>query len=316
MFDRSRELDRNHDYFDNLMNAITPILFSAFVVFGNLELMTEYSKGKTVFEEIFKILNLKSKIDPFAKRSKENKSIENYKYFNGNITLQNICFKYPSRENISTINNMSLKIHEGDLVIFVGFSGSCKSTLFSLLMRFYDVDSGQILINNMNLKDLDLISYRFFISGVLSDSAIFNRSVRENIRYGDLNATDDEIEKVAEITLITNLLTVEDCSSLSNGEKQKIAIARALLRKPKVLLLDEPTLFIDEESATVITSNIIKYVKANSITCILIAKNIIDVQQASIIYFLDKGVIVEKGTHNKLMRLEGLYAYLYKQKEE
>jgi ATP-binding cassette subfamily B (MDR/TAP) protein 1 len=300
--------------FSSLMFAIIPVLFSAFTAFDMLGHLAGYNKSNTTIKEIFKLLNEKSLIDPFENRKlfSETNIVNPFK---GGISFLDVVFKYPIGNDRLILNGLSFKIRPGSFTAFVGFSGNGKSTIFSLILRFYDPISGEIRLDNTRLKETDIISYRHQIGAVLQDSLLFNRSVKENIRYGDLDATDEEIDKLAEKTLIKNLLDHQETDSLSQGEKQRIIIARALIRKPKLLLLDEPTSYLDESSTSIIMKNIIQYSRENNITCILIAEKLKTVEQANVIFFINEGTIIEKGNHYNLLDLDGKYSYLYNQKK-
>ena len=171
----------------------------------------------------------------------------------GKIEFKNVTFKYPTREE-AILKNVSFTINPGEFIAFVGPSGSGKSTIIQLLERFYDLSDnpnmqGEILIDNVDIKSYNINELRSFISLVKQEPSLFKRSVRENILYGKLDANDIDIEEAAHLGNIEHLLEREENESpISGGEKQRIAIARAVIRNPLILLLDEATSALDKNT--------------------------------------------------------------------
>ena len=241
---------------------------------------------------------------------------KNFKY---DFELKNVKFAYPSRPNSLVYKNLSLKIENGKTIAFVGYSGGGKSTLVTLLQRLYDPIEGEILLNNINLKEFNLKWLRQNIGCVFQEPMLLSGSIQENITYG---LEDYDVEHFNEICRITNLDFVNDKTlfphgmktyvgerggKLSGGQKQKIAIARALMRNIKVLILDEATSALDSKNEKDLQNEIEKITKAKNITTIIIAHRLSTVKNADEILFLDKGEIVEKGTHKELIEKKGEY---------
>ncbi len=227
------------NYMTKMMTAILTILFSALGVGIAQAFVGDYSAAQKGVVGLFDFLDEKSLID--VEESFKNGKISNN--FKGKIEFKNVCFKYFNTEK-PVFTDLNFIINPGQSVAFVGPSGSGKSTIISLIERFYDVNSGQILIDDINIKDYNLVFLRKNIGTVLQEPGIFSRPIRDNIQYGNLDCDDEDIEKVAKKAFIENNL--ENLSSLgSGGEMQRVAIARALLKNPKILLLDEATSALD-----------------------------------------------------------------------
>ncbi|MDA8897102.1 ABC transporter ATP-binding protein/permease [Acidimicrobiia bacterium] len=236
---------------------------------------------------------------------------------NKSITLKEINFSYV--ENFPVLNNVSLEIQKGSTTAIVGSTGSGKSTLIKLLLRLYDVDSGEILIDEINIKDLDVHSLRKHIGLVSQDIFLFEGTVFDNIAYGNLEASDGEIwnaAKLSESDDFINLLpdkkdTVvgERGQKLSGGQRQRISIARAILKNPKILILDEATSAVDNETEAAIQRSLDTLKEGR--TVIAIAHRLSTIRNADIIYVLEKGEIVESGSHDELVQLNRVYANLW-----
>ena len=209
------------------------------------------------------------------------------------------------------IQNLSFIIYPGQKVGLVGLSGSGKSSIIQLIERFYDVNSGEILIDGINIKEYNLFELRKKIGLVSQEPSIFKRNIFENILYGKLDASEEEVLNAAKNADINNLLNDENKDNpLSGGEKQRVAIARAFLKNPSIILLDEATSALDKETENEVQKNIIKLQKGK--TCITVAHRLSTIIESDIIFVLDSGEIVEKGTHEELLKLKGKYYTLYK----
>jgi ATP-binding cassette, subfamily B, bacterial len=238
----------------------------------------------------------------------------------GEVEFQNVHFAYPSSSgpHRPLINGIDLQVKQGETIALVGPSGAGKTTLMSLLCRFYDPIEGSVRIDGKDIRSLKQMSLRRHIGVVLQDSLLFNESVRSNIAYGRPNATQEELEVVARAAHAHEFImrlpqgydTVvgERGSRLSAGERQRISIARSLLKNPPILILDEPTSALDAESEALVQEALGKLMKGR--TTFAIAHRLSTVVDADRILVLKGGQIVEQGNHSQLMRLDGYYASL------
>ena len=235
----------------------------------------------------------------------------------GHVCFSEVIFGY--EDGTPVLNNISFDIHPGKTVALIGPSGAGKSTTVQLLLRFFDPQSGKIQIDGDDLKSLDLESYLSQVALVPQETLLFGGTIRENILYGKLDATDTEIieasksanahEFIVEFSNGYDTLVGEKGTKLSGGERQRIAIARALLKNPKVLVLDEATSALDNQSEMLIQDALEKLMAGR--TTFIIAHRLSTVHNADKIIVLDKGKVVESGTHKELMANEGLYHHLY-----
>jgi len=234
------------------------------------------------------------------------------KELSGSIQYKNIFFKYKD-ENV--VKNVSFDIKSGHTVALVGESGSGKSTLADLLPRFYDVQEGEILYDDVNIKDASILDLRNHIGIVSQESILFNATVRENIAFGMPNASDEEIMQAAKIAnahlFILDLENGYDTNigergnKLSGGQKQRVSIARAILKNPSILILDEATSALDTESEKLVQEALDNLMKDR--TSLVIAHRLSTIKKADNIIVLSKGEIVEQGTHTQLMEQKGAY---------
>lgn len=260
-------------------------------------------------ERVFDVMD-----EPKEKQITERKTLSSVI---GEIQFQNVSFSYD--EDGQTINNVSFHIASGQTVALVGPTGAGKTTIINLLSRFYDPDEGKIIIDGLDTAMITRENLRRYMGFVLQDSFLFNGTVRENIRYGDLNATDEAIIEAAKQanahTFITKLpngydtVLSQDGGGISQGQKQLLSIARALLANPQILILDEATSSIDTVTELKIQEALTRLMKGR--TSVVIAHRLNTIQQADQIFVLSEGEIIEKGTHETLLENKGFYYELY-----
>ena len=273
---------------------------------GNLNISVQ--EGLAGAERIFNLLDTSK--DRMEKITSENKI-----KLNGNIILKNVSFAY-SEKNV--LNNISLEIPKGKKVALVGLSGSGKSTIANLIVRFFDNYNGQILIENKDIKKIELVDLRNNISMVTQETILFNDSIANNIKYGKLDASEEEIRNVAETSginefsknLDNQLDTVigESGVKLSGGQRQRIAIARAILKNGPILIMDEATSSLDNITEKEVLKTIKNLMKDK--TTLIIAHRLSTIEDSDIIYVLDKGKIESFGTHQELLNKSEIYKKL------
>ncbi|CAF0994260.1 unnamed protein product [Rotaria sordida] len=232
---------------------------------------------------------------------------------NGDIEFENVAFTYPSRKGVTVLHNLSLVARVGQTTALVGSSGCGKSTCISLFLRYYEPSSGQIMINGRPITDYNIKQLRQNIGVVSQEPILFDMSIYENIRFGKVNATREEIEQAAReanahhfIMQLPNkyeTLVGERGIQLSGGEKQRVALARALVKQPSFLLLDEATSALDNVSEKIVQEALDQACKGR--TTIVIAHRLTTIRKADQIYVLDNGSVIEQGTHETLMARDG-----------
>ena len=236
----------------------------------------------------------------------------------GHIKFHNLNFAYPSRPDVQVLNNLNFEVQQGHYIALVGPSGAGKTTLASILFGFYKIEDGQISIDGKNIEEYDLHFLRKQIAIVPQDIILFGGSIKENIAYGKLDASEQEIEDAAKkanaLDFINDLpekmetLVGERGIQLSGGQRQRIAIARALLKNPSILILDEATSALDSESEKLVQEAMHVLMKGR--TSIVIAHRLSTIKNADLILVLENGQIIEQGTHHELQKNEGLYKQL------
>lgn len=237
---------------------------------------------------------------------------------NGTVEFMNVTFGYNPEERM-VLHDISFKAEPGEVVALVGPTGAGKTSIINLLMRFYDPIEGSILIDGYDIRDIKLSSIRSRVSMVLQDSFIFSGSIKENILYGKLDATEDEIINVARATKVLNFVekfgegfdtdVEERGAKLSSGQRQLLAFARALIADPRVLILDEATSSVDTETERHIQEALKTLFKDR--TSIVIAHRLSTIEHADKIIVIDDGRIIEQGTHEELLNSKGMYYELY-----
>jgi ATP-binding cassette subfamily B protein len=278
------------------------------------EVMGEAQRAAGATERLLDLLNLKSDIQS----PQQPQSLPTRAANGATLSLSNIDFHYPSRPNQAAISHLSLDVRAGETVALVGSSGAGKTTLFQLLLRFYDPQHGMIRLDGIDITQLELNTLRNAIGIVPQDTVIFSDNAMENIRYGRFDASDDEVIAAAKMAAAHEfILRLPDGYQsflgergvrLSGGQRQRIAIARALLKNPPLLLLDEATSALDAESERLVQGAL--EVAMEGRTTLIIAHRLATVKRANRIIVLEHGKIVESGTHAELVRLSGVYANL------
>ena len=298
---------------------LTQFFLYAVIVAGSIaalsEVLGDVQRAIGASDRLLELLGIQSKVQspkaPFSPPSEMKKAIS--------IKIQGLNFHYPS---ISTnvLSDIFLNIQAGEKIAIVGPSGSGKTSLFKLIQRFYDPQSGIISFDGVDIKRYQLDDLRKLIGVVPQDISIFSENALENIRYGDENASDDEVVKVSKIAFVDEFISkLPDGYStflgdrgvrLSGGQKQRIAIARALLKNPPLLLLDEATSSLDAESERLVQQALEEAMKGR--TSIVIAHRLATVKKADRIVVMENGRIVEIGDHSSLVNNGGLYSHLAK----
>lgn len=294
---------------------ITFVLYSTFVgaSFGGIaELYAQIQKAVGATERVFELLDEK----PEDIKNTQNETSLKLK---GNVSFNHVGFSYPSRKEITVLSDVSFQATFGQKIALVGPSGAGKSTISALLLRFYDVEKGEIIIDGKNIQDYDLAELRGNMSIVPQDVILFGGSIKENIAYGKPDATFEEIKLAAQqanaLEFINGFpeqfetLLGERGIKLSGGQRQRIAIARALLKNPSILILDEATSSLDSESEKLVQEALETLMKGR--TSIIIAHRLSTIRSADTILVLNNGIIAEQGTHKTLMEVEnGIYKNL------
>ncbi|KFQ16908.1 Bile salt export pump, partial [Merops nubicus] len=270
-----------------------------------------YAKAKTSAARFFQLVDQLPKISVYSEKG------EKWDDFKGSIEFVNCKFTYPSRPDIQVLKGLSVAVKPGQTLAFVGSSGCGKSTSVQLLERFYDPEKGSVLIDGHDTKKINVQFLRSKIGIVSQEPVLFDCSIADNIKYGS-NTKEATMEKVIEAAQKAQLhdfvMSLPDKyetnvgaqgSQLSRGQKQRIAIARAIIRDPKILLLDEATSALDTESEKTVQAALDK--AREGCTCIVIAHRLSTIQNADIIAVMSQGLIIERGTHDELMAMEGAY---------
>ena len=235
----------------------------------------------------------------------------------GNVEFSHVHFGYDPEKTI--VHDFSAKVMEGQKIAIVGPTGAGKTTMIKLLMRFYDVNSGAILIDGHNVRDFNRSELRMMFGMVLQDTWLFHGSIRDNIRYGKLNATDEEVVAAAKAARVHRFVQTlpggydmelnEEASNVSQGQKQLLTIARAILADPKILILDEATSSVDTRTEIQIQKAMDTLMKGR--TSFVIAHRLSTIRDADLILVMKDGDIVEQGNHEELIAKGGFYAELY-----
>jgi ATP-binding cassette subfamily B protein len=276
----------------------------------------QFQEGITGFQRFMEIMNLKPAIE-----NKPNAITLNDVH--GEIEFKQATFRYEDHLD-NVLVNLSLRVQPGEYVALVGPSGAGKTTLCSLIPRFYDVTDGDVLLDGINVRDIDLKSLRKTIGVVQQDVYLFTGTVKENIRYGNPAANDEDIIAAAKhanahdfIMSLPNGYNSEIGQrgvKLSGGQKQRLSIARVFLKNPPILIFDEATSALDNESESIVKESLESLAKGR--TTIVIAHRLSTIRNAERIIVLTEGGIVEQGTHSALLARDGAYAHLYSKQFE
>uniref|UniRef100_H2ZR91 Bile salt export pump n=1 Tax=Ciona savignyi TaxID=51511 RepID=H2ZR91_CIOSA len=297
--------------FQNVYKCLMAVIFGAFAVGQTSSFAPDYAAARIAANRMFKLLDRVPLIDS------EDKSGQVPKFTQGNINFNSIKFFYPTRPDVQVLKGLTNAIKQGQTVALVGQSGCGKSTCIQLLERFYDPVEGIVSLDGKNTQELQITWLRAQMGIVSQEPVLFDRSIADNIRYGDnsRHASMDEVIAAAKNANIHNFIQgLPDKyetnvggkgTQLSGGQKQRVAIARALLRNPKILLLDEATSALDAESEKIV-QDALDAARAGR-TCIVIAHRLSTVKNADVIAVIENGVVVETGTHNELLAKEGSY---------
>lgn len=299
--------------FSELMTFIFYTMFIGGSIGGLGDMYAQIQKTLGASERLLEILDEKSEV--------EIKPISPLVPIYGNISFENVQFSYPTRPDMAVLRDISLEVGAGRKIALVGYSGAGKSTIVQLLMRYYQPQGGRITVDGQNIQTFDITAYRQNIAVVPQEVMLFGGTIRENIAYGKPNATEQEIMEAARkanalefiLSFPERMETIvgERGIKLSGGQRQRIAIARAILKDPKILILDEATSSLDAESEKLVQEALDGLMENR--TTIIIAHRLATVRNVDCIYVIKDGVILETGTHEELVLNEnGLYAGLIK----
>lgn len=292
-------------------------VISAFIVYAKQfgrpidELAQIYGQIQTAIagaERVFAVMD-----EPLEDKSGD-KTMDNLK---GVIKFENVNFSYTDDKQV--LYDFNLEVKAGHKVALVGSTGSGKTTVVNILMRFYDVDSGRILIDDVNIKDIDCDNLRKNTAIVLQDTVLFADSVKNNLKYSNSEATDEQMYEAARMSNCDNMIRklpdkydtklMSEGENISQGQRQLLSIARAFLAQPKILILDEATSSVDTRTEKHIQDAMVKLMKNR--TSLIIAHRLSTIQDADLIVVMDEGRIVETGNHSELLEKKGRYYQLY-----
>jgi len=276
------------------------------------QIAPDITKARAAATEIFDIIKQPNDINPNINTG------VTLDRMHGKLAFKHVQFSYPSRKKALVFKDLNLAIPAGEKVALVGPSGGGKSSVVALCMRFYDISSGSLEVDGVDIKEFDLEWLRSQIGLVAQEPILFSCSIAENILYGKQEASVEEIEQAAKMANAHSFITKlpqgyqtrigEKGCRLSGGQKQRIAIARAILKDPKILLLDEATSALDTESESLVQEALNKLMEGR--TSVIIAHRLATIKDAHTIAVMEAGSIVEMGTHDELLRNGGVYSHL------
>lgn len=305
--------------FSNIMKAFMVLIVTAFGVADTLSLTPDIIKGSQALGSVFSILDRKTTIDPDDPYSEVVKEIK------GDIEFRNVSFRYPTRPDVTVLKDLNIDVAAGSSLALVGQSGSGKSSVIALLMRFYDPCSGVLLIDRKDIRSLNLRTLRQRIGLVQQEPALFSTTIYENIVYGKDGATEIEVMKasraanahgfISRMPEGYNTQVGERGAQLSGGQKQRVAIARAILKDPSILLLDEATSALDTASEKLVQEALNRLMEGR--TTIVVAHRLSTIRDANMIAVLRDGKVQEIGRHDDLVRqTQSEYAQLVQLQRE
>jgi ABC-type multidrug transport system fused ATPase/permease subunit len=297
---------------------ISAAAFNAFILY-TIFLGASFGSIPDLYAKIQKAIGSTERLMTILEeKAEEEKTGQEINQFNGRVSFKNVSFSYAQRKEIEVLKGVSFECYPGQVNALVGSSGSGKSTISSLLLKFYKPDSGEILFDDINIENLSNKSLRSHIAVVPQEVILFGGTIFENIQYGRPNATIEEVEEAAHkanaFDFIQsfpekfNTLVGDRGIQLSGGQRQRIAIARAVLKNPKLLILDEATSALDSESEKLVQDALNKLMKG--CTSIVIAHRLSTIQNADNILVMESGKIAEQGTHSQLIQQGGIYTRL------
>lgn len=253
------------------------------------------------------------------KRTISNPENPIYEVNDGSIDFNNVSFKYSKRADRYALENINLHIKSGQTIGILGGTGSSKTSLVNLISRLYDVTEGEVKVGGVNVKDYDLVTLRDAVSVVLQKNVLFSGSIKENLRWGNKDATDEEIEEACHLACADEFIEQfpdkydthieQGGTNVSGGQKQRLCIARALLKKPKILILDDSTSAVDTKTDAIIRAGFKKFIPET--TKIIIAQRVSSVQDADQIIIMNNGSIEAVGTHDELLASNPIYKEVY-----
>jgi ABC-type multidrug transport system fused ATPase/permease subunit len=266
-------------------------------------------------ERIRQILNQKQEVEV------DGEEVPVKRFIKGEVKFNHVAFSYPARKDVPVLKDISLEVKPGKKIALVGQSGSGKSTIVQLLLKYYDIDEGSILVDGKNIDSYDITAYRHHLGMVPQDVLLFGGTIRENILYGKPEANEDEIIEASKKSNSYDFIMAfpegfdtligERGVKLSGGQRQRIAIARAILKDPEILILDEATSSLDSESERLVQDALNKLMLGR--TSIIIAHRLSTIRDVDMIYVIENGKIIEQGTHDELTEKDdGAYQHLAK----